>query len=173
MTEAVSWLANRIGLPDGDRDRPQEGDGGVDCVVWKAAQDGRSAFPVWLVQDSVEHDIVAKATQTIPIESWKRWIKFGAGPTTVFATAHSIPEGSDAWMKLNDAAVLVVDRNRLLSLLNECDAGDEVKPWLAEICDFVDEQLALMRNPGPEQRLPQVRRRKRERHGPEADPRAR
>ena len=174
LVDAVSWLAGQLGLPDGDLDRPPDGnDGGVDCVVWKPPHDERSGFPVWLVQASVEHSIVEKATHVIPLEGWKRWIKFGAGPVTVFATPHSIPRGSNVWMDLNDAAVLVADRDRLINQLHEAGIAGTPPPWLNELCNFVAEQVDTIRNLPDGEPAPRVRRRKRERTSDHVDPLAR
>jgi len=172
--DAVTWLAEQVGLPDGDLDRPPDAnDAGVDCVTWKPSGDGRSGFPIWLIQASVEYDVVHKAGQSIPIEAWKRWIKFGAGPVTVFATAHSVPRGSNAWMELNDLAVQVVDRNRLIGLLDDAGIAHSQPDWLKDICDFVAAQLYEIRNPPEDVPSPRVRRRKRERTSDHADPLAR
>lgn len=174
LRDAVSWLADSIGLPDGDHDRPADGnDAGVDCVVWKPAKDSRTGIPVWLIQASVEYEYVGKASVQIPIESWKRWIKFGAGPTTVFATAHSVPKGSTSWMELNDRAVLIADRTRILQYLSEALEVGQVFDWLEEVCGFAHDELDRVRNPLSEDSIPRVRKPKRERSSPDADPRAR
>lgn len=174
LVAAVSWLADLLELPDGDLDRPPDGkDGGVDCVVWKPALDRRSGVPVWLIQASVEHEVVMKAARIIPIESWKRWIKFGAGPTTVFATSHSIPSGSNAWMELNDSAELIADRLRIMRLLHGRGTYTEAPDWLEEVCAFVHDQLELIRDPPDGDPAPRVRKRKRERTAEHVDPRAR
>ncbi len=174
LVDAVSWLADRLRLPDGDLDRPPDGkDGGVDCVVWKPPHDERSGYPIWLVQASVEHNVVDKAAQVIPLEAWKRWIKFGAGPTTVFATAHSIPRGSSAWMDLNDAAVQLADRDRILYYLDKAQLGSRPRDWYRPLCEFVCTQMVLIRNPTGDEPVPRIRRRKRERTTEHADPRAR
>lgn len=174
LTEAVTWLAQKIGLTDGDLDRPGDGlDGGVDCVVWSASKDGRSGIPIWLVQASVEHDVVGKASATIPIESWKRWIKFGAGPVTVFATAHSVPAGSTAWMELNDLAFVIADRWRILEMLNRHLDNGQSFDWKNEICAFASDQMAGIRDPAPAATPLRIRRRKRERRTAEAVPTSR
>lgn len=174
LVDAVSWLAERLGLPDGDLDRPPDGkDGGVDCVVWKPPHDERTGFPIWLVQASVQHDVIDKATHVIPIESWKRWIKFGAGPTTVFATAHSVPKGSSVWMDLNDAAVQIADRERILHYLDRAGVAAARPEWYGELCGFVGQQVEAVRTPATEEAVPRVRRRKRERTTEHADQRAR
>lgn len=174
LSGAVSWLADLLELPDGDLDRPPDGkDGGVDCVVWKPAHDRRSGVPVWLVQASVEHEVVGKAARVIPLESWKRWIKFGAGPTTVFATPHSVPAGSNSWVELNDSAELIADRLRIMHLLHGRSISASAPDWLAQVCGFVDDQLELIRNPPDRDPAPRVRKRKRERTGVHADPKAR
>lgn len=174
FAQAVSWLADQLGLPDGDQDRPVDyQDGGVDCVVWKAAPDGRSGIPIWLVQASVEHDVVAKASVAIPLESWKRWIKFGAGPVTVFASAHDVPSGSNHWMQLNDLVIQVADRGRLLGLLNDRSIDGAGSYTRSEIAEWVSTEIDKLRNPTGDPHPARVRRRKRERIGPHADPRAR
>jgi hypothetical protein len=173
--KAVTWLAEHLGIPDGDLDRPADAnDGGVDVVVWKPFGDARTGFPLYFVQASVEYNIVAKAGEAILIEGWKRWIKFGAGPTTVFATAHSVPKGSTDWMLLNDLVAVIVDRNRLLELLEGRRLLEERHDWLDAICDFAAGQLDTIKHPSvDEPGRPRTRRRKRQRRGPHEDPQAR
>lgn len=174
FSDAVSWLASSIDLPDGDLDRPVDSqDGGVDLVVWKPELDGRSGIPVWLVQASVEHEVVRKASLAIPIESWKRWIKFGAGVTTVFATAHSVPAGSTAWMELNDRSGVVVDRDRICAHLSRFLDQSASFDWPDELCEFAASQLELLRHPPADHGPGRIRRRKRERLSGHEDARAR
>lgn len=175
FSDALSWLADVLQLPDGDMDRPRDDkDGGVDTVVWKPAADGRSGFPIWLVQASVEHDVVDKASRVIPVESWKRWIKFGAGVVTVFATAQSVPPGSSTWMKLNDLAFQICDRTRLLEWLDAARVMETRPVWYEELCVFANTQLDSIRAGALDVDVgPSVRRPKRERQSEHADPRAR
>ncbi|HZN12892.1 MAG TPA: hypothetical protein VFB78_01380 [Acidimicrobiales bacterium] len=171
--EAITWLAEQMGYPDGDKDvNPDSNDGGVDCVVWRPLSDKRTGTPVVLAQASVEYDYLSKAQKAIPVVSWTRWIKFGANPSTAFATAHSVPP-STAWMELNDLASVVLDRMRVLELLHEA-GGVAGAAWLAEMSAFVDEQMQLLRTPDvvPD-KLPRIRKPKRDRAGPYADPKAR
>lgn len=172
--DAVSWLAQLLELPDGDKDRPVDvQDGGVDLVVWKPEPDGRSGIPVWLVQASVEHEVVRKASIMIPVESWRRWIKFGAGLTTAFATAHSVPEGSTQWMELNDLAGVVADRDRICRHLSEYLSRAREFEWPDDVRQFTMEQLEAIRNPVADRRPARTRKRKRERRSEHADVRAR
>lgn len=172
FTDAVTWLAEQLGFPDGDPDRPvEEADGGADCVVWRPMPDQRTGVPVELIQASVEFDVVGKAERAIPVAAWSRWIKFGAGVRVAFATPHSIPP-SDDWMRLNDLVGTVLDRTRLLHLLHDFGRVPEA-PWLEDVRVFVEEQVQAMRHPTPDTPLPRTRKPKRQRNSPAADPRAR
>ncbi len=174
LPKAVTWLAEVMGLPDGDKDRPPDSqDAGVDLVVWKPEPDGRSGIPVWLVQASAEHEVVKKASIMIPVDGWRRWIKFGAGLTTAFATAHSVPKGSTIWMELNDRHGVVLDRHRICVHLSRHLEVVGAFDWPAEVCSFAEAQLAAIRYPPEGQRPTRTRRRKRERRSDHADPKAR
>lgn len=100
-----------------------------------------------------------------------RWIKFGAGIRTGFATAHSIPP-SDDWMRINDLVGTVVNRTRLLHLLDQSGVVANA-PWMDAIKEFVGEQLVAIRSPEPDDPKPRTRKPKRNPLGPDADPRAR
>jgi len=149
FSEAVEWLRDhleaRSGLvepDDEDGETPHwewEGenpapvlntykDAGVDLVVWSDFGDDRAGFPVLLVQCTVQLTWENKLEE-IPLKLWERWINFSmVPPQTALVIPFSEDPQSDHWEDRCLRAGVVIDRVRLLVLLNEleCDELEEL-----------------------------------------------
>ncbi len=140
--DAVVWLAENLGLtPLNPNPNPKRKDGGVDVVAWRPFRDGRSAFPVVLAQTTIQASFMNKAGD-IWSKLWSNWISFGVEPTTALVVPHVIPMAETWWDDMRFAVNLIVDRIRLLELLEHTDVAAD--PALAEMGEWVDGQLLAM-----------------------------
>lgn len=115
FSDAVRWLASEMGVPVGSAYRPPYAkDGGVDVVAWLPFPDGRSGFPVTLVQCTVERDYAHKA-RDVDVRVWAGWLRLDFDPTTALAVPEVVAAG-EAWNALA-ARTVVLDRIRLTALL--------------------------------------------------------
>ena len=79
---AIPWLAGQMGLAVLSEDLlVDDNDSGVDVVGWQPFASGRSGFPVWLAQCTVQIGYESKALQ-IPTEQWKQMIALDSTPQT-------------------------------------------------------------------------------------------
>jgi hypothetical protein len=114
---AIEWLASKMGITTGSAYRPPRlKDGGVDVVAWRPFPDGRSGFPVVLVQCTVQGSVLPKSAD-IDVRYWSGWLTLDTDPLTALAIPGTIAS-SEAW---NEIAVrcLILDRHRLSGLLPE------------------------------------------------------
>jgi hypothetical protein len=117
---AIRWLAREMHISPGTAFRPpRRKDGGVDVVAWRPFPDGRSGFPVVLVQCTLQQDVVTKAND-IDVRNWSGWLTLDANPSTALAVPGTIP-ADESWNEIA-AKSLVLDRIRLVGLL---DAASE------------------------------------------------
>lgn len=127
---AIRWLAERMGAEVGSAYRPPfRRDGGVDVVAWRPFADGRSGFPVILVQCTLEQEYVHKAAD-IDLRVWAGWLRLDIDPMTALAIPTVVPHG-EAWNALA-ARTVVLDRLRLVGLLEEGEAParlSESREW--------------------------------------------
>ncbi len=113
---AVAWLAGEMGLRLGSGFRPpRRKDGGVDVIAWKSFSDGRTAFPVYLGQCTVQRDILSKCAD-IDIDNWSRWLELLRDPVTALMTPAVIDGSGELWIELAQRNV-VLDRVRITQLV--------------------------------------------------------
>ena len=142
--EAIPWLAARMGVALLSKDLPvDDNDAGVDVVGWQPFGSGRSGFPVWLIQNTLQLSFESKALQ-IPVELWKQMIAIGPSPDTALAVPFSVPDGDDRWMKVSLAVNSLLDRIRLCEMLDSVDLS--AFPENDELSVFIDSELAKLRN---------------------------
>lgn len=121
---AISWLGEKMGISLGQGFRPpRRKDGGVDVIAWRRFKDGKSAFPIFLVQCTVQSELVKK-TEDIDIRNWAYWLDFSRDPQPILAVPHEISNHGEEWNELN-LKCLVLDRFRLLELLQHVKAHGE------------------------------------------------
>jgi len=114
--DAIRWLAELMHARIGTAYRPPYNkDGGVDVVAWRPFPDGRSGFPVMLVQCTLERDYAHKATD-IDTRVWSGWLALDVDPTTALAIPEVVAAGEE-WNSLA-ARTVVLDRIRLAALLS-------------------------------------------------------
>jgi hypothetical protein len=143
FSDAIQWLRDlldvpgRLKLEDDDRHEKahwewQESypvpnsynDGGVDLIAWWKFGDKRAGFPVVLVQCTVQLTWERKL-ENIPLVLWDRWIDFSmVPPQRALVIPFSNDPEDDLWRERSLRAGVVIDRLRLLELLNEleCEA---------------------------------------------------
>jgi hypothetical protein len=113
--DGVRWLADRMQIRMGSAYRsPYAKDGGVDVVAWRPFPDGRSGFPVLLVQCTLERDYRHKAAD-VDIRVWAGWLALDVDPATALAIPEVVAAGEE-WNALA-ARTVVLDRIRLAALL--------------------------------------------------------
>lgn len=135
---AVAWVADALGLEmrsTAINDDYQ--DAGVDVIAWRAYPDGRNAFPIILVQNTVEFEYRNKPRDVRPSQ-WRDWIAVGAQPRVGFAIPFAMPSGDPLWDHINLDVDVIMDRGRLMhELSSEVPTGWELWP---QIKAFVDHE---------------------------------
>lgn len=130
--DAICWLAEKMNVPPGNSYRPpHRKDGGVDVVAWRPFPDGRSGFPVLLVQCTLERNYAHKAGD-IDLRVWSGWLRLDTDPATALAIPEVVPAGEE-WSSLA-ARTVVLDRTRLagLAALSMHSEGlTAVQEWLS------------------------------------------
>ena len=129
--DAIRWLAGLMKAELGNAYRsPFRKDGGVDVVAWRPFLDGRSGFPVVLVQCTLEQDYAHKASD-IDLRVWSGWLRLDVDPMTALAVPTVVPQGED-WNALA-ARTVILDRSRLCGLVSAgSDRLGPVRAWTAE-----------------------------------------
>ncbi len=116
FSEAIEWLAKRMGVESGSAFRPpKRKDGGVDVVAWRSFPDGRKGFPVSLVQCTLQKDIVPKS-RDIDLRIWSGWLTLVVDPITILAIPGTINSNED-WDEIAVRS-LILDRIRIADLLS-------------------------------------------------------
>ena len=121
FSDAIEWLAKRMGVESGTAFRPpKRKDGGVDVVAWRSFPDGRKGFPVTLVQCTLQRDIVPKS-RDIDLRIWAGWLTLEVDPLVILAVPGTV-ESTEDW---NEIAVrsLILDRIRITGLVNHLDVS--------------------------------------------------
>lgn len=122
--DAVRWLADRMNVRIGNAYRPPYNkDGGVDVVAWRPFPDGRSGFPVLLVQCTLERDYAHKVAD-VDTRVWSGWLALDNDPSTALAIPDVVAAGEE-WNALA-ARTVILDRIRLTSLMGVPTAGSSV-----------------------------------------------
>jgi hypothetical protein len=113
--------------------RPSRNDHGLDVASWRPFGDRRAAHPVVLCQCTLKRthtDLILKAREIAPGE-WGRLLDVREGVfSAALAIPHALEPGYEHWDELRSNTDLIVERVRLLSLLE--DIGAPWQPLLAE-----------------------------------------
>lgn len=119
--EAVTWLADKLNLPEGSGERtPWKKDGGVDVVAWRPFKDGRSAYTIVLAQCTVRMKFEAKG-RDIRLRKWGDWISFGSDPITALSVPFAVPATFLSWNEIRYDVTLILDRLRICEMLGTRD----------------------------------------------------
>jgi hypothetical protein len=133
---AIEWLANRMGITPGNAYRPPlRKDGGVDVVAWRPFPDGRSGFPVALVQCTLQGEVISKS-KDIDLRNWAGWLTLDIDPTMALAVPGTISKRD--WTEIALRA-LVLDRIRLAGLTMSLDIDS-----LPGALDFFEEMSSSL-----------------------------
>jgi hypothetical protein len=107
--------------------RPSRNDHGLDVASWRPFDDRRAAHPVVLCQCTLKRmhtDLIIKAREIAPGE-WGRLLDVREGAfSAALAIPHALEPGYEHWDELRSNTDLIVERVRLLSLLENI-----VEPW--------------------------------------------
>ena len=127
FSEAILWLARRIGIQEGAGFRPpRRKDGGVDVVGWRPFSDGRGGVPIVLVQCTLQSDIRPKA-RDVDTRVWASWLSMDFDPITALAVPQSIRTGV-LWDELALHG-MVLDRIRLAGLVKQETQVAGLETW--------------------------------------------
>ena len=131
FSAAIAWLTKKMGLPMGiGKRRNYSKDCGVDAVVWRPFNDGRTSFIAILAQCTVTIDWFGKAKDIVP-DVWDGWVDFGKNPVTCLAIPFIVPITYEKWDELRRTVNLVLDRLRICELLNgiEINKIEGITDW--------------------------------------------
>ena len=137
--EAIKWLAGLMGVKLGGGYRqPRRKDGGVDVIGWRPFRDGKSGFPIVLVQCTIQADLVSKSLD-IDVRNWSSWLELVHDPSTILTAPQVVPGNTEIW---NELALknLVFDRLRLVELLDRnisSSLQEEMSAWLLAVVQNV------------------------------------
>lgn len=136
---AIEWLADQLGIAVGSGYRPpRRRDGGVDVIGWRPFADGRTGFPLLLVQCTLQADLISKATD-VDARLWSSWLKLDFEPLTALAVPQTIPQGV-LWDQLA-LRCMVLDRMRLAGLLTADVAVSGVTSWVDETVEALGSEM--------------------------------
>ena len=91
-----------------------------------------------LVQCTLERDFVHKS-RDIDRRIWAGWLAFDADPLTALAIPHVVPREED-WREMA-SNVIVLDRIRLTSLLDNANCPQELSTWTDEQSAGLSEEI--------------------------------
>lgn len=130
--KAIEWLARKMGIEPGTAFRPpRRKDGGVDVVAWKNFGDKRSGFPIYLVQCTLQRDVLPKS-RDIDLRLWAGWLEMDRDPLAILAVPKTIPPG-ELWNEIS-ANAIVFDRIRLTQFC-DFDNYSDIEKYLQRILE--------------------------------------
>jgi hypothetical protein len=142
LLEALNWLSRKTGIALGvAHPNTTSGDGGLDVIGWKRYEDDWPAFPVVLVQCTVQLRFGSKGSD-ISADTWRSWLRLGVDPTLALAVPFAT---RGEWGQAEWQVNVVVDRNRLCEMLSDADLDDwpmwsDLHEWSCEqVRPFIDE----------------------------------
>ena len=143
--EAMKWLAKKMNLQLGSGYRqPRRKDGGVDIVAWRPFKDKKSAFPIVLVQCTIQTDLLNKSND-IDVRNWSVWLEMTSDPSTILCVPQILPNNNEVW---NELALknMIFDRLRVVETItnnNDHSFVSDNQDFLEiHICKLID-MLAL------------------------------
>lgn len=136
---AIRWLAQKLGVEVGQGYRqPRRKDGGVDVVAWRPFPDGRSGFPVVLVQCTLQENLTAKGMD-IDTRLWGSWLAMDVDPTMALATPTALAPGT-IWNELA-LKYMVLDRIRIVGLVAPAVMDELALDWVASTVEALREHM--------------------------------
>jgi hypothetical protein len=159
FSDAIAWLRHELKLGAGRKAPPgtelvehweDEGktdspgrtplnsyeDGGVDVVAWWRFRDDRVGSPVLLAQCTVQLAWGEKV-KDISVKRWEKWIDFATVPPQIaLVLPFAVNRASLSWDERTVDAGVIIDRLRLMELLDELEEGaieqlldDDARTW--------------------------------------------
>lgn len=136
---AIRWLAKKVGVGIGHGYRqPRRKDGGVDVVAWRRFPDGRSGFPLLLVQCTLQENLLAKGMD-VDTRLWGSWLAMDVDPTTALATPTVLTPGT-VWDELA-LKYMVLDRIRIVGLADPIVTDELTQNWVAGIVEKLRDHM--------------------------------
>jgi len=108
------------------------------CYWLAAFRDGKTGFPIVLVQCTIQADLVSKSLD-IDVRNWSSWLELVHDPSTILTAPQVVPGNTEIW---NELALknLVFDRLRLVELLDRnfsSSLQEEMSAWLLAVVQKV------------------------------------
>jgi hypothetical protein len=119
FSKAVPWLAKLMGLELGSLSDVDDvdNDAGLDVAAWRPFGDGQPGHLAVLAQCTVQVAFETKAKDLEP-NDWNGWMRFGRVPMTALVIPFVVAVDAKLWMRLAGRVDLMLDRMRLLELLD-------------------------------------------------------
>lgn len=164
LGDAVEWLAGEMGLSVGtvhaevDSD---DKDGGIDVASWNSFPDGSPSFSTFLAQCTVQMTYERKPADVVATK-WMSWIQFGMPPGIALSVPFAIPPDAKVRIDLHYKVNLLLDRLRLIYLLEHGAALDTfpeyafMKAWTD--AEVIRTRAALLAPSGAPPRRPKMRK---------------
>lgn len=134
-------------------------DGGVDVIVWHGLGDANPAFPVFLIQCTVQSRWEKKPCDVVP-ERWSAWIRFGKEPTIGLAIPQAVPDDAKVRAQTKYTTGVLLERIRLCQLMEGRDISGLVEyafmeTWTLDEITLIVDQLTTLPAAGPGKRKKQ------------------
>jgi hypothetical protein len=132
----VHWEDDEAEPPLGRQPLTSYNDAGVDVVVWWRFADDRGGFPVVLAQCTVQATWENKV-RDVDLDMWQKWIDFHTvPPQKALVIPFADPRDHPLWRDRTTKAGVILDRVRLVELLDELDCdelaslvNDDTRAW--------------------------------------------
>ncbi|MEE6272106.1 hypothetical protein V2J56_01940 [Georgenia sp. MJ206] len=136
---AIQWLATNVGVDLGKGYRqPRRKDGGVDVVAWRPFPDGRTGFPIILVQCTLQENLLAKGMD-VDTRLWGSWLAIDVDPMTALATPAALSSGP-VWDELA-LKYMVLDRIRIVGLASAETQDEVARGWVRQTVDELRDHM--------------------------------
>lgn len=107
-------------------------DRGVDIVGWKPFADGRPSQSIVFTQCAAGHNWRTK-TRDVPLKAWNEYVHWATSPTAGLTIPQIVPQ--ELWHEIASEAGLLIDRARILPLVQEAPADAALRDELIVWCE--------------------------------------
>jgi hypothetical protein len=125
--KALVWLAERMNLSHDEQAAVSASakDCGVDAVIWRPFRDDRPGFPLLLAQCTVGQSEWTKKGGDIKPTLWREYLRLKRDPATALVLPFCVPQPDrfEGWALTSHDVSFIVDRLRLLELLERVDSS--------------------------------------------------
>jgi hypothetical protein len=128
-------------------------DHGLDVAAWRSFRDRRTGHPVVLCQCTLATNLIAKARE-VQTGEWSGLLAAREGTfTAALSVPHVLAPDWPHWDELRRNTDLIIERTRLLALLESSDSPWSPAPWIWPVrCDqlrSVSTAMTLVQGPTP------------------------